>query len=124
MILSFAFRGPLFKINFGINIFVAIKRLTRVGRFLYKNVKLFVSRHQSVMARSGVMFSVVITMTATISQVWGACSDYTCSYNPDDGKSKVTMTIDSGDNCAYNTQAGDSYPPPRGYLSGRRSELL
>ena len=98
---------------FGLNFFRCDKKSTRDKRFQYKSVKLFVRRHQSAMARSAVVFSVVITLT-TVSQVWGACSDYTCAYNPPEGKSKVTMIIDSGDNCAYNTQAGDTYPPPRG----------
>ena len=71
------------------------------------------------MARSGVMLSVAV-ITITISQAWGACQDYTCSYNPPEGKSKTTMTIDTGDSCAYNTQAGDSYPPPRGQAAHSR----
>ena len=86
---------------------------------LYKNGKKPVTGHQSVMARSGVMLSVAV-ITITISQAWGACQDYTCSYNPPEGKSKTTMTIDTGDSCAYNTQAGDSYPPPRGQAAHSR----
>merc|ERR1719219_791314 len=65
------------------------------------------------MDRSGVMLFVAIS-TITITQVWGACSDYTCDYNAPKGISKTSMTIDIGDRCNYNTQEGERYPPPRG----------
>ena len=65
------------------------------------------------MGRSGVILLVAFS-AFTISQVWGACDDYTCEYNPPDGIYKKTMTIDAGDRCNYDTQEGDTYPPPRG----------
>ena len=72
--------------------------------------------YQSTMGRSGVMLFVAIS-TITISQAWGACSDFTCTYKPTQGGQgnlKEVMTVDTGDKCAYNTQEGDRYPPPRG----------
>ena len=66
------------------------------------------------MGRSGVMLFVAIS-TITISQVWGACTDYVCTYNPPEGKSKTTMTVDVGDKCNYETNVdGESYPRPKG----------
>ena len=65
------------------------------------------------MIRPGVMLFVAIS-TITITQVWGACSDFTCVYKPDKGNYKEVMTVDTGDKCEYNTQEGNSYPPPRG----------
>ena len=67
----------------------------------------------STMGRSSVMLFVAIS-TITITQVWGACVDYTCAYNAPDGVSKTSMTVDAGDKCGYFTQAGDTYPGPRG----------
>ena len=53
--------------------------------------------------------------TITISQVWGACSDYVAYYNAPDGKSKDSMTVDVGDRCNYETNKdGESYPRPKG----------
>ena len=69
------------------------------------------------MGRSGVMLFVAIS-TITISQVWGACTDYVCTYNPPEGKSKTTMTVDVGDKCNYETNVdGESYPRPKGKQS-------
>ena len=65
------------------------------------------------MGRSGVMLFVAIS-TITISQVWGACKDFTCTYNPPKGHLQETMYVDAGDKCGYYTQEGDRYPPPRG----------
>ena len=75
------------------------------------------------MGRSGVMLFVAIS-TITITQVWGACSDFTCVYKPDKGNYKEVMTVDTGDRCAYNTQAGDRYPPPRGKQRTKRRVKL
>merc|ERR550539_2138530 len=65
------------------------------------------------MGRSAVMLFVTIS-TITIIQVWGACVDFTCTYNPPKGDLKETITVDQGDKCGYYTQPGDSYPPPKG----------
>ena len=70
------------------------------------------------MGRSGVILFVAIS-TITISQVWGACSDYVAYYNAPDGKSKDSMDVDVGDRCNYDTNKdGESYPRPKGKGSG------
>ena len=66
------------------------------------------------MGRSGVILFVAIS-TITITQVWGACSDYVAYYNAPHGKSKDSMDVDVGDRCNYETNKdGESYPRPKG----------
>merc|ERR1712115_247922 len=61
------------------------------------------------MIRSGIMLFLAIS-SITITQVWGACYDYTCKH----GLLPEKMYVDKGDRCAYNTQKGKRYPPPDG----------
>ena len=56
-------------------------------------------------------------LNPSLSQVWGGCYDYTCSYvngGPWSPNNPTYIDVDAGDKCTYDTQKGERYPPPRG----------
>merc|ERR1712154_34542 len=71
---------------------------------------------QSTMGRPSVILLFVL-FAVTVSQVWGGCYDYTCSYEnggPWSPNNPTVMDVDAGDRCNYDTQKGPRYPPPKG----------
>ena len=58
-------------------------------------------------------------LNPSLSQVWGNCDDYTCSYEnggPWSPWNPTYIDVNAGDKCNYYTQKDGRkrYPPPRG----------